>query len=142
MSGSSATCKTLVDDGRTSSSHSTIAVVRLPRTDDDDSPRCGRASKRSRHPMKPKSTSVPSACARVHASVHACCSARVPAGPMQRRTRAPVARSSAGPAPRTTNRSPIRVAVIHACITAIGSPARMGEIARNGGRRAQKLRIE
>ncbi len=66
--------------------------------DDDDSPRCGRASKRSPQPMKPKSTSVPSACARVHASVHACCAARVPAGSMRRRTRAPVARSSAGPA--------------------------------------------
>ena len=142
MSGSSATCRTLDDDGRASSSHSTISVVSLARRDDDDSPRCGRASKRFPQPMKPKSTSVPSACARVHASVHACCAARVPAGSMRRRTRAPVARSSAGPAARTTNRSAIRVVVIHACTIAIGSPARMGEIAPVRGGRAQKLRIE
>ena len=112
------------------------------RRGDDDSPRCGRASKRSPQPMNPKSTSVPSACARVHASVHACCAARVPAGSMRRRTRAPVARSSAEPAARTTNRSAIRVVVIRACTIAIGSPAKMGEIAPVRGGRAQKLRIE
>ena len=142
MSGSSATCRTLDDDGRASSSHSTISVVSFARQDDDDAPRCGRASKRSPQPMNPKSTSVPSACARVHASVHACCAARVPAGSMRRRTRAPVARSSAGPAARTTNRSAISVVVIRACTIAIGSPARMGEIAPVRGGRAQKLRIE
>ena len=142
MSGNCATCRTFEDDGRASSSHSTISVVSFAGRDDDDSPRWGRASKRSPQPMNPKSTSVPSACARVHASVHACCAARVPAGSMRRRTRAPVARSSAGPAARTTNRSAIRVVVIRACTIAIGSPARMGEIAPVRGGRAQKLRIE
>ena len=86
------------DAGRASSSHSTICSRSFARKDDDDSPRCGRASKRSPDADETKINECAfgmRACARVGPRL---LRRRVPAGSMRRRTRAPVARSSAGPA--------------------------------------------
>ena len=71
-SGNSARRRIRDDDGRSSSSHSETAAVAWARTWRRGSGTAARASNRHATPMKPKSMSVPSACARVQVSVHVC----------------------------------------------------------------------
>ena len=94
-SGSSSTVSTRHDTGLACSSHPTTIDESTPVVCRFGSPCDVRASNRCVAPMKPKSISVPSVSARTHSSVHACCSERVPAASIRRRTRAPVARSRA-----------------------------------------------
>ena len=124
-SGKSATRRIRGEDGRACSSHSTMATTPCVQMDCRAPRAFLRASNRCVLPRKPKSRRSPSACARVHDSVHDCCSARVPAASILSRTLAPVARSSAARGPtafrpkatRHKNRSAISEAMrrTHLC---------------------------